>query len=105
MDCPTCKSAMIQGEILHDAKNVDLALLEDLVLGATRLLPIFFRTPDGAVELMNLPGNPAYKCEPCSLYLLITNPEYTDVECLVCRTAMPAGTTSCPKCGWTYEEN
>jgi hypothetical protein len=97
---------MIQGEISHEAGNVDLALLEDLVLGAGHVSPIVFRAPDGAAELLNLPnGNPAYRCQACSYVLIITDPDYTDTECLVCKTAMPAGMSSCPKCGWTYKDD
>jgi RNA polymerase subunit RPABC4/transcription elongation factor Spt4 len=95
---------MIRGEISHEAGNADLALLEDLVLGAHRVSsPIVFRAADGgAVEVVN-PSGSAFKCESCGNFVIITDPEYTDIECLVCKTAMPAGTNSCPKCGWTYK--
>ena len=98
---------MIQGEISHEAGNVDLALLEELVLGAYRVSsPIVFRAADGgAVEVVNLSGNSAFKCESCGKFTIITDPEYTDIECLVCKTAMPAGINSCPKCGWTYKND
>lgn len=95
---------MIQGEISREARNPDLALLEDLVLGAQQVSPLVFRTADGAVEVVDLSDNSAFKCGACGNFMIITDPEFTDTECLVCKTAMPAGTSSCPKCGWTYKD-
>ena len=97
---------MIEGEILSEGTtNPDLSLLEDLVLGVGPSSPILFRAAGAAAEVINIcSGNPAYRCESCGHVLINTDPEFTDIECLVCRTAMLAGTTSCPRCGWTYKE-
>jgi hypothetical protein len=97
---------MIQGAISHEVANLDIDLLEALVLGSSsRAEPLVFRAPDGTAEIIRLPGDPAYSCESCNVFLIITDPEYNETECLVCRTVMPAGTASCPKCGWTYRES
>ena len=106
MNCPTCNLPMIQGEISGEAGNPDLALLEDLVLGAQQVSPLVFRAADGGtVEVVDLSGNSAFKCEACGNFMIITDHEFTDTECLVCKTAMPAGINSCPKCGWTYKND
>src|SRR5215813_4629476 len=96
---------MIEGEVSLEAGNPDLGLLEDLILGAHRVLPIVFRAADGGtLEVMNLSaGNPAFKCGSCGSFMIITDAEYSDTNCVVCKTLMPGGTSSCPKCGWTYK--
>src|ERR1051325_11619595 len=99
MDCSSCKSPMIPGEISFEAT------LGDLVTGGQQISPIVFRAEDGAAVPVIYPSdsNPAYRCESCGHFMIVTDPEYTDTQCVVCKTAMPAGTTSCPKCGWTYK--
>ena len=101
MDCPTCNSQMVQGEISFEIG------LEDLVIGGRGLSPIVFRSPDGADISVIAPSdaNPAYRCESCGHFMIVTDPEYSDTECLVCKTVMPAGTSLCPKCGWTYKDD
>ena len=101
---------MIKGQIATHAAGEDpaLFLLEDLLLGESRDSPIVFQPDEGDAEFLQLSkGNAAFKCESCGRFIIITGPdaEYTDTECLECRTPMPAGITSCPKCGWTYKED
>jgi len=98
---------MIPGVISREAGDPELALLEGLVLGSYPVSsPIVFRAADGgAAEVVNLSGNSAFKCGSCGNFMIITDPEFTDTECLVCKAAMPAGMNSCPKCGWTYKDD
>lgn len=46
---------------------------------------------------------PGLTCKTCSFFIVINDLEYTETECVVCHASMPAGVTSCPKCGWTYK--
>jgi hypothetical protein len=45
---------------------------------------------------------PGLGCKDCGHFLIIGDLEYTSSECLVCHSAMDAGVTTCPKCGWSY---
>lgn len=101
MDCPTCNSAMIDGEI-----SLEISLA-DLVLGSAAFSTLVFRAPGTeSVTIMNEADSyPAARCAACGYFTIITDPEFTDTHCLVCKSLMPAGTASCPKCGWTYKES
>ena len=100
MECPSCHSPMTQGEI---ALEVSLA---DLVVGVGGFSELRFHEPEQeAVTIMSLSDSrPALTCKTCNLFLIIDDLEFTESECAVCRTTMPAGVTSCPKCGWTYKD-
>ena len=101
MQCPTCSSPMTQGEI---ALEVTLA---DVIMGGGAFSELRFREPnEKPVTIMTQSdSNPALSCKTCGFYVIINDPEHTDTECLVCRTSMAAGVTSCPKCGWTYRSS
>jgi hypothetical protein len=92
---------MIEGEISFEIG------LEDLIIGGRALSPIVFRTPDGAALPVIAPSDvkPAYSCESCGYFMIVTDSEYKEVECLACKTIIPAGTSACPKCGWTYKDD
>ena len=100
MDCPTCNSPMSEGEISFEVS------LAELVVGGSAFSQLVFREPHGkAVVVMNQSdGNAALRCKSCGHFLIITDPEYSDTECVVCKTPMPVGTSSCPACGWTYKQ-
>jgi len=91
---------MTQGEIALEVS------FSDLVMGAGGFSELRFHEPEQeAVTIMSLSDSkPALTCKTCSFFMIINDPEYTETECLVCRTTMPAGETSCPKCGWTYKD-
>lgn len=79
--------------------------LADLAIGAGGLSELYFREPEqDPVTLMTTSDSkPGFNCKTCSLFVIIDDFEFTETECVVCRTTMPAGVTLCPKCGWTYE--
>jgi len=96
---------MISGEISLEAPIVDL--VTDLVIGrggAASTLRFQDTNGNSAIVMNEADSMPATRCKACGYFMIITDSEYTDTECLVCRAAMPAGTTACPKCGWTYKE-
>jgi hypothetical protein len=100
MKCPRCDETMTQGEIGIEATLVDLILggggFSELVLREPNQEPVsIMRTAD---------SKPALSCKSCRFFMIIDDPEYSDTECIVCRSAMPAGVISCTKCGWTYTE-
>jgi ssDNA-binding Zn-finger/Zn-ribbon topoisomerase 1 len=92
---------MSQGEI---SLEVTLA---DLVLGPGAFSTLRFKSANQeALVVMNeADSKPAVRCEACGHFMIITNAEYTDTQCVVCNTAMAAGITSCPECGWSYQES
>ena len=71
-------------------------------------LELFFREPNQKRLPIMTPYDTrqAFGCKACRLIVFWTDDkeEPTDTECLVCRTTIPADASSCPKCGWTYEE-
>ena len=92
---------MAAGEISLDASIAELVVAHG---GAASSL-LFREANDKPVTVMNEADSmPAARCRACGYFLIITDPEFTDTECLVCRTTMPAGIDACPKCGWTYQE-
>ena len=96
---------MISGEISLEAPIIDL--VTDLVIGrggAASTLRFQAANGNPAIVMNEADSLPATRCEACGYFMILTDSEYTDTECLVCRAAMPAGTTACPKCGWTYKE-
>jgi len=94
---------MNSGEVLlvPEAPVMDLLLAQ----GGGSLALQFEGAEPEPVTIMR-PGNrrPALNCNSCGAFVIITNPDYADTECLVCKAPMPAGIKSCPECGWTYEE-
>ena len=48
-------------------------------------------------------SQPGFTCDKYGHFLIVTDLEFTDSECIVCHTSMPAGVTACSKCGWTYK--
>lgn len=99
MNCPTCHSAMTQGEISLETT------LADLILGGGTLSELRFREPQrGPVTVLTQSDSkPGFQCETCRHFVIVSDFEFTDSECVVCKAMIPAGVTSCPKCGWTYE--
>jgi len=91
---------MTSGEISLEVTLADLLIGDG---GASTLS--FQHSSDKPLTVMNYPHSlPAARCETCGHFLIITDPKYTDSECLVCHTVMPAGASMCAKCGWTYKE-
>ena len=99
MECPTCRSPMTQGEI---ALEVTLA---DLVLGGGAFSELRFQEPEQQpLTIMRQSySRPAHHCKTCGFFVIVNDLEYTDTQCVVCFTSMPAGLASCPECGWTYQ--
>jgi hypothetical protein len=99
MECPRCHSPMTQGEIALEVS------LSDLVVGVGGFSELSFHEPEQeGVTIMSLSDSkPAFTCKACNVFLIIDDLEFTESECVVCRATMPAGVTSCPKCGWTYK--
>jgi len=99
MDCPACHSPMTQGQIALEGT------LADLVIGGSAFSELRFQEPNQkpVTVMTQSDSKPAVTCRTCGLVMIINDFEYTVTECVVCRTAMPAGVTFCPKCGWTYE--
>lgn len=89
---------MTQGEISLEVS------LGNLVAGAGGLSELRFLEPNHKpVAIMTTSESlPALSCKTCRSFLIINDPDYTESECVVCHTKMPAGVTSCSKCGWTY---
>jgi hypothetical protein len=79
--------------------------LADLVAGGGGFSELRFLEPNQEpVTIMTLSESvPALSCKICRSFLIITDLDHTESECVVCHTKMPAGVTSCPKCGWTYK--
>ena len=100
MKCPTCHSPMTQGEISLENSLVDL------VAGGGWYSELRFhdREQKAIAILTESDSRPGLACKTCGHFLIIGKVEYTETKCVVCRTTMPAGVTSCPKCGWTYED-
>jgi hypothetical protein len=93
---------MTSGEALLETPIADLLLLGG---GAPSQL-CFRESSANTVTIMHeTDSNPALQCKSCGYFLIITDPEYTDTECVVCKAPMPARVSSCPKCGWTYKED
>ena len=91
---------MAAGEISLDASIADLVIARGGALSRLR----FREGNDKPVTVMNEADSmPAARCKTCGYVVIITDPEYTDTECMVCHAAMPAGLNACPKCGWTYK--
>jgi len=99
MECPTCRFPMTQGEI---ALEVTLA---DLVMGGGAFSELRFQEPEQKplTIMTQSESPPALHCKTCGFFVIVNDLEYTDTQCVVCLTSMPAGVTSCPKCGWTYQ--
>jgi len=99
MKCPTCQSLMTQGEITLEAT------LTDLAIGGGGFTELRFQEPKQkpVMVMAQSDSKPALSCKTCGHLLIINDLEYNETECVVCRTTMPAGVTSCPECGWTYE--
>ena len=92
---------MSPGEISLDVTMVDLALGHGGAFSTLR----FQEQNDKTITIMNQADSvPAARCKSCGYFIIITDPEYTDTKCIVCNALMPAGTSSCPNCGWTYRE-
>ena len=92
---------MSEGEISMEVP------LTDFVLGSGEGSTLVFKGANQiAVAVMNpSDSKPAVRCESCGYFMIITDAEYTDTQCVVCKTVMSAGTSSCPSCGWTYKES
>jgi hypothetical protein len=90
---------MTNGEITLDVP------LADLVIGSGGLSELSFLEPgQERVPIMTTSDRkPGLTCKRCSFFVVINDLKYTETECIVCRTTMPEGVTTCPKCGWTYE--
>jgi len=91
---------MNEGEVSMEIR------LPDFVLGSPGGSTLLFAdTNQIAVAVMNPSDRkPALRCESCGYFMILTDAEYTDTQCVVCKSVMPAGTSSCPACGWTYKE-
>ena len=99
MECPTCGAEMTRGEISLENSAADLMLVGG---GFSELL--FHERGQQAIAVLVQPGtHPAMSCSECGHFLIITNPEFTDTQCVVCNSAMPAGVSTCANCGWTYD--
>ena len=102
MDCPVCKAAMTSGDI----SLVATTPVTDLILGESGgSFAVQFQDQNQQPTTVMNPGDsqPAFYCDSCGAFV-ITGAEYTDIQCLVCKAVIPAGTTSCLKCGWTYKD-
>jgi hypothetical protein len=90
---------MTEGEITLEVP------LADLVIEDGGLSELCFLEPgqEPVVIMTTSDRKPGLTCKKCSFFIVINDLEYTETECLVCRTSMPAGVTSCPKCGWSYK--
>ena len=90
---------MTRGEITLDFH------LTDFVMGSGGISELSFSKPEQEpVTIMTtFDSKPGLRCEICRLLIVIDDLEQTETKCVVCKTMMPAGVTSCPKCGWTYE--
>ena len=99
MDCPGCHSPMTPGEIALEVS------LSDLVVGVGGFSELRFHEPEQeAVTVMSLSDSkPALTCKACGFFMIINDYDQTKSECVECHTAIAAGVTSCPKCGWTYK--
>ena len=99
MECPTCHFLMTPGEIALEVA------LSDLIVGVGGFSELrFHESGQEPVTIMSLSdGRPALACRACGFFMIMNDDEYTESECAECQTTMPAGVTSCPKCGWTYK--
>ena len=79
----------------------------DLIFGSGVFSTLQFQGANQEpVTVMNLnDSRPAVRCKDCGHFMILTDPEYVDTHCLVCKALMTAGTTSCPSCGWSYRES
>jgi len=92
---------MSPGEISLEVNLADLVLVGG---GASSTLRFEKRNQTQLTIMRQADSKPAVCCKSCGYFLIITNPEYTDTECIVCKAVMPAGVAVCPNCGWTYRE-
>jgi hypothetical protein len=99
VECPTCRYPMSQGEITLEST------FADLVTGGGAFSELRFKEPaQKPVTIMaQSDSQPALHCKTCGFFVIVTDLEYTDAQCVVCFATMPAGVTSCPECGWTYQ--
>ena len=99
MECPTCGAVMTPGEMSLEPS------LADLILPGGGIPQLRFREPGHKpVRVLEMPASqPAMACDGCGHFLIITDPEFTNTDCVVCKTHMPAGVSACPNCGWTYK--
>jgi hypothetical protein len=91
---------MTPGEI-----SLDVNLAEHVIGGAGVFSELRFRETGQAPVTILTPSDskPGLTCKSCGHFLVINDFEFTDAECVVCHTTMPAGVTTCPKCGWSYK--
>jgi hypothetical protein len=92
---------MAQGEIGLELTPADLVTLSGT------FSELRFREPEQepVFIMAYADSKPALACKKCGFFMIISDPDYSDTNCIVCHTSMPAGVTSCPKCGWSYEQS
>jgi hypothetical protein len=99
MECPTCHSPMTEGE-----RSMDVTLADFVMGGGGSSELRFHESEQKPLTILAMgKSRPGLTCQTCGHFLIITNLEFTDAQCVICRTLIPAGARSCPKCGWTYD--
>src|SRR4030088_1309526 len=100
MNCPSCHHPMTPGEIGLEST------LADIVMGGGAFSELrFTESKQKPVSVMlQSDSKPALYCKMCGMVMIINDMAFTETECVVCHTRMPAGITSCPKCAWIYEQ-
>ena len=113
MDCSVCGATLREGRLA-----VRRHLFEQIDFRSDRKTQVHFVPADGSdeIELDRWQDSLALMCESCGMVVLDLRSEGPDIrtvpddrseeaECLSCRSMIPAGSDTCPKCGWSYNEN
>jgi hypothetical protein len=110
MDCPICSGPLREGRLAirrHLAERVDLRF--------DRKAEIHFVPADGSDEtvLEQCQKSLALMCATCGMVVLdlrtvgpdirtVPDDQSEDALCIACQGTIPAGSDTCPKCGWSY---
>lgn len=98
MNCPHCQRPMVKGTV-----GLEYTWW-GLMLAGFSALTLFFRAPGR--ERTALVGisdtKDAFRCDSCGTVVLVGQGA-ADSPCLSCSATIPAGSNTCPQCGWSYE--
>ena len=110
MKCPICGSDLRSGRLAlrrHIFEHIDIRF--------DRQAQVHFVPADGSDEITldRWQDSLALICEACGMVVLdlrsegpdirtVPDDQSEDAPCLSCQATIPAGSDTCPNCGWSY---